>query len=478
MAAQQPWAPAYTSASCGFMKVSPTTTPHLYLHMQQAFSAPPSICPSSIPSDPPPAYSVTSPSQSAHNNAYLAHFVAYMVFFLWRPPSSPPVPPDPTSRTFLEFRQFTSRVLQSTSPNVTSTVVLISLKYIHRLRRALARNNIYPEPRSEFRIWATSIMLADAFHNDNAFTTKSWSQVSGFRTNECATMQREFLKWIDYSLVITEKQYAEWIKYMERFLSASAAARGESSLGMGVGMGMGGGMEYEWGTAAMPSPLDGYATPMHTSLPSLHTAVTPHTPVHEQPLFRPFYLDPNRPRSSYQQPLQTRRLYASEVPRMQMSAHPTSASIASTTSTSTSSSSSDWQQPTYAVYHHPAQSYAPVTQSYAPITTSMDSVAMLTASMDSMAMMTAATQPPVSSSSSSYPTSSIASYPPSSVSAPIQINWVQPSWDYSTAKLPMSMSLGTELFNAGMYGNFGDAVGGQGGYGGAGANGGGGHYVM
>ncbi|KAJ3036472.1 hypothetical protein HDV00_002714 [Rhizophlyctis rosea] len=58
----------------------------------------------------------------------------------------------------------------------------------------------------------------------------------------------------------------------------------------------------------------------------------------------------------------------------------------------------------------------------------------------------------------------------------LQTNWLQPSWHYSTAKLPVSMSLRTERFSAGMYGNFGDAVGGQRGFEDARANGAVGHY--
>ncbi|KAJ3049997.1 hypothetical protein HK097_009012 [Rhizophlyctis rosea] len=337
------------------------------------------------------------PSATNNPHSNLAHFVASTVFFLWRPASSPPAVPDPYSTNFVEFRNFAARVLAQTSPNVTSTVVLISLKYIHRLRQALSRETHHPEPRSEFRIWATSLILADAFHNDNAFTTKSWAQVTGFRSSECATMQREFLKWIHYDLNITEKQYAEWLKYLEGFLSAAGSAPTgmEWNGGVGGGVGVGAGaMANGWVATA-----EGYNTPTYSALPSLHTPILPHTPAHEQPLLQPYFPDPQRPvRMSFHGPLATRRLYASGLGTAQ---YPI-------TTTTTATSHADWQ-PSYAVYQ-PSQQ--PV---YTPVTT-----------LAPPHLMTAT---------------------PSSANTPQSVASTASSWDYQ------------DLFTTGMYGNFGEAMG-------------------
>lgn len=62
-------------------------------------------------------------------------------------------------------------------------------------------------------------MLADVFHNDNAFTAKSWGQVTRFTAAQCATMQREFLEWIKFDLFVSENEYGDWLGLLQQYLS-------------------------------------------------------------------------------------------------------------------------------------------------------------------------------------------------------------------------------------------------------------------
>ncbi|KAJ3089012.1 hypothetical protein HK102_007400, partial [Quaeritorhiza haematococci] len=150
---------------------------------------------------------------SSSGSAQLANFVACVVFYLltnstqasWR------------AYKDVQFRKFVERVVAATS--MSAAAVIISLKYIHRLTQRLPLLNA--SSGSEYRILTTGLMLADAFLNDNAFTCKSWSEVTGISAQECATMKREFLSALQFDLSITEEEYAQWLQFLEHYLRSS-----------------------------------------------------------------------------------------------------------------------------------------------------------------------------------------------------------------------------------------------------------------
>ena len=147
-----------------------------------------------------------------HPTSDLAHLMTTMVFRIWR--GSLPE----NASLIKDFHSFVIKIISSTAPNVTPSVLLTALYFVRRLRIATRRMGIPSGNRCEFRIWLTALMLADAYLNDNAFTASSWAKVSGFSSYECATMRREFLISIRYDLHVTESQYSRWLFSLEKYL--------------------------------------------------------------------------------------------------------------------------------------------------------------------------------------------------------------------------------------------------------------------
>ncbi|KAJ8325560.1 hypothetical protein O5D80_005771 [Batrachochytrium dendrobatidis] len=161
----------------------------------------------------------------------LANFVTSLVFILWRCRSLSPL-----DSAFIQFQNYTIKLLNSTSNNVTPPVILTALKYVERLRAVTpAGAEDYPiklfmscpaDASKELRVWITALSLADGFVNDNAYTVRSWSDVSGFSVLECVAMRKEFLEAIEHKLYITEQEYTYWLQTLESLLDQPEACYG------------------------------------------------------------------------------------------------------------------------------------------------------------------------------------------------------------------------------------------------------------
>ncbi|KAI7831127.1 cyclin-domain-containing protein [Gamsiella multidivaricata] len=155
----------------------------------------------------------------------LAEFASVMVYTLWhtRPningassnaynvvPHRISVPPSAGPA----FRKFCLKVLSATQ--LSSSVILLSLKYIQKL----LKNNpsIHGQQGSEFRLFTVSLMLANKFLDDNTFTNKTWSEVTGISVKEINVMEMEFLNQVQFSLFVSEAEYLDWLHSLETWL--------------------------------------------------------------------------------------------------------------------------------------------------------------------------------------------------------------------------------------------------------------------
>ncbi|KAG0288623.1 hypothetical protein BGZ98_004193 [Dissophora globulifera] len=155
----------------------------------------------------------------------LAEFASVMVYTLWhtRPningassnaynvvPHRISVPPSAGPA----FRKFCLKVLSATQ--LSSSVILLSLKYIQKL----LKNNpsIHGQQGSEFRLFTVSLMLANKFLDDNTFTNKTWSEVTGISVKEINVMEMEFLNQVQFSLFVSENEYLDWLHSLETWL--------------------------------------------------------------------------------------------------------------------------------------------------------------------------------------------------------------------------------------------------------------------
>ncbi|KIJ58778.1 hypothetical protein HYDPIDRAFT_102039 [Hydnomerulius pinastri MD-312] len=135
------------------------------------------------------------------------------------PPYSPGIPAPSSALQFnpsATFVQFMQKLLETTQ--VSQSVIVLSLHYIWRLKE---RNRFTAGlPGSEFRIAVAAMMMANKFLDDNTYTNKTWSEVSGIELSEINRMEREFLMGVDFSLYVSGKKYESWLNLLKGLVLA------------------------------------------------------------------------------------------------------------------------------------------------------------------------------------------------------------------------------------------------------------------
>ncbi|KAI9566960.1 cyclin-domain-containing protein [Boletus coccyginus] len=167
--------------------------------------------------------------------SFVAEKTCEMVCYLWfsssvpsstRPrsqiPSPPHSPETASSSSPLQFNpsvtfvQFMQKLLETTQ--VSQSVIVLSLHYVWRLKE---RNRFTAGlPGSEFRIAVAALMMANKFLDDNTYTNKTWSEVSGIDLSEINRMEREFLVGVDFSLYVSGKKYESWLNLLKGLVLA------------------------------------------------------------------------------------------------------------------------------------------------------------------------------------------------------------------------------------------------------------------
>ena len=106
-------------------------------------------------------------------------FVAKFVFGLWHDIPFQSVVSKPY-KGLSHFIQFVHDILKSTS--LPFSVVLLGIKYIHRLR--ISRPELTGAPGSECRLIVCALMLAMKELCDNTYSNRSWKKISGIPLKE------------------------------------------------------------------------------------------------------------------------------------------------------------------------------------------------------------------------------------------------------------------------------------------------------
>ncbi|PFH46486.1 hypothetical protein AMATHDRAFT_51008 [Amanita thiersii Skay4041] len=163
------------------------------------------------------------------SSQFIAEKTCEMICYLWfatptpveqsysSPTNSPPfmtrsTPPAPLQLAVTPtFVQFLRKLLETTQ--VSQSVIVLSLHYIFRLRE---KNRFTPaQPGSEFRIAVAGLMMANKFLDDNTYTNKTWSEVSGIELPEINKMEREFLLGVDFNLYVDKPTYESWLNLLK-----------------------------------------------------------------------------------------------------------------------------------------------------------------------------------------------------------------------------------------------------------------------
>ncbi|KAI9485255.1 MAG: cyclin-domain-containing protein [Benjaminiella poitrasii] len=109
------------------------------------------------------------------------------------------------------FKKFCFQVLTATQ--LQEPAVYLSLKYISILLQS--NPSIEGAQGSEYRLFIVALMLANKFLDDNTFTNKTWSEVSGMKVHDLNIMEAEFLEALDYKLFVREYEYNTWKRLLE-----------------------------------------------------------------------------------------------------------------------------------------------------------------------------------------------------------------------------------------------------------------------
>lgn len=152
----------------------------------------------------------TSPDKDA---SHLADFAAHTLIALWYGTNTTTMD---AIQQYL-FRNYCRYVLESMQMTSNISTILLSLKYIERLRKANPR--LQGAPGSEYRILVVALMLANKFLDDNTYSLSAWVEVSGFPTHELVQCEKEYLLALDFQLYVGESEYLNWLRVLENFVA-------------------------------------------------------------------------------------------------------------------------------------------------------------------------------------------------------------------------------------------------------------------
>lgn len=136
----------------------------------------------------------------------LADFSATIVYLMWHSRKSCTNGNRVNGNASPAFKRFCLQVLSSTQ--LTESAVYLGLKYICHLLES--NPSIEGAEGSEYRLFIVALMLANKFLDDNTFTNKTWSEVSGMKVQDLNIMESEFLEALEYTLFVRDDDYKKW----------------------------------------------------------------------------------------------------------------------------------------------------------------------------------------------------------------------------------------------------------------------------
>lgn len=119
---------------------------------------------------------------------------------------------DDSSARMLRFYQWSHNMLSRT--RLPAFAVLSALVYLHRLCSSPSHANssgLPVDPGSDYRVASTSVILANKFLDDNRFTNKTWSTVTGFSVPELTRMEVEFASSVAWNLSVSEDEWTDFV---------------------------------------------------------------------------------------------------------------------------------------------------------------------------------------------------------------------------------------------------------------------------
>lgn len=89
----------------------------------------------------------------------------------------------------------------------------LALRYMQRYAQANPANLQY----SVYPVFVTALMAASKYLDDNTYTNKTWSTLTGFRLAELNGLEMHFLEAVGFSLHVTPDEFADWLASLADF---------------------------------------------------------------------------------------------------------------------------------------------------------------------------------------------------------------------------------------------------------------------
>lgn len=105
-----------------------------------------------------------------------------------------------------KFVAFVQSVLQATK--VSDSIVRLSLYYIYKLK--IRHHGLQGQPGSEYRLFLTSLILANKFLDDYTFTNETWSEVSHTPLPEITKMETQLFSGIGNNATLSPDRFNWW----------------------------------------------------------------------------------------------------------------------------------------------------------------------------------------------------------------------------------------------------------------------------
>lgn len=155
----------------------------------------------------------------------------------------------PAERFYIYVRS----VLRATQ--VSHSVIVVALLYIFRLR--VRHPNLQGHIGSEYRLFLTSLVLANKFLDDHTYTNKTWSSVSRIPLSEISKMELQLWTGIGLSANVSEDEFNDWTTVLGQLLHMR-----QSDI-----------QWYEWteSLGRMPSPVEAHISP-HTPVRQVYSS--------------------------------------------------------------------------------------------------------------------------------------------------------------------------------------------------------------
>ncbi|KAF3760088.1 hypothetical protein M406DRAFT_75444 [Cryphonectria parasitica EP155] len=108
-------------------------------------------------------------------------------------------------------------------------MILLALLFVYRLK--MIDPSIRGQPGSEYRLLTVALILANKFLDDNAYTNKTWAEVSSISVQDIRVMKFEFLSYMQYAVLTSMEQWEEWLDRLALYYAiCEQVSHGSSSL--------------------------------------------------------------------------------------------------------------------------------------------------------------------------------------------------------------------------------------------------------